>query len=741
MDKAPELKEAFDDDSIIEKYKDEIKLLLSPLFPPLTTDNEIKAISAPFKPVIFNLSKRFAKILDQAGDDANLQMRVHNQDAMYVTACIFVLNFYHGANINYTRPFYYDAPDQTTGIMRHYRVFFNADYSEFKPNKSYKPVSKEDIQTLIDNFDNIALWKEKIPPGSFSYEGFAIANLFDVTREEASSALKAELLEKDALTSPETVEEIRDNLSKMMSVEDLKIGFSVFDKDKKMLKPLSVDYSNSFALMDNCSVESEEVFCKYSNKMIFDEKKPIAISHYDPIMDTDNPLVKTINRNKFKSFIVYPLLYDNEVIGILEMGSFKENALNSVVLNHLKSVIPLFIAALKRSLDEVENQLEAIVQEKFTAIHPTVSWRFFEAAENLLRKQSLYETNEMEEIVFPDVFPLYGQTDIKGSSTERNASIQADMIQQLTLAKEVLDLAISKKPMPVYKQFSFRIQKQIKILKKGLGAGDEISILDFLKREIYPVFKHLKTQDEALKTAVKSYKASLDDELGVIYDKRKDYEDSVAMINDKVSAYIDQAQGAAQAMFPHYFERYKTDGVEHNIYIGQSMVNSKNFDQVYLQNLRLWQLMVICEAENVVHNLRPTMKVQLGVCSLILIHSNSITIKFQQEEKQFDVDGAYNVRYEIIKKRIDKAFIKGTEERLTQTGKIAIVYSQDKEASEYLNYLEYLQSINYIGPNIEWLDLQDLQGVRGLKALRVEVIYEKSEKMRMESKEISAYVK
>ncbi|MFT5168993.1 MAG: hypothetical protein ACI8P3_004239, partial [Saprospiraceae bacterium] len=42
LDKAPELKEAFDDDSIIEKYKDEIKLLLSPLFPPLTTDNEIK---------------------------------------------------------------------------------------------------------------------------------------------------------------------------------------------------------------------------------------------------------------------------------------------------------------------------------------------------------------------------------------------------------------------------------------------------------------------------------------------------------------------------------------------------------------------------------------------------------------------------------------------------------------------------------------------------------------------------
>ena len=60
-----------------------------------------------------------------------------------------------------------------------------------------------------------------------------------------------------------------------------------------------------------------------------------------------------------------------------------------------------------------------------------------------------------------------------------------------------------------------------------------------------------------------------------------------------------------------------------------------------------------------------------------------LSIRFRQDEKQFDVDGAYNIRYEIVKKRIDKAYIKGTSERLTQPGKIAIVYSRDKEIGEY----------------------------------------------------------
>ncbi|MDD7915880.1 hypothetical protein [Polaribacter ponticola] len=177
-------------------------------------------------------------------------------------------------------------------------------------------------------------------------------------------------------------------------------------------------------------------------------------------------------------------------------------------------------------------------------------------------------------------------------------------------------------------------------------------------------------------------------------------------------------------MYPHYFERYKTDGVEFNMYIGQSITKEDSFDEIYLYNLRLWQLQTMCEMENIAFNERKNMDEELRVASLILVHSNPMAIKFRMDEKQFDVDGAYNIRYEIIKKRIDKANIKGTNERLTIPGKIAIVYSQDKDALEYIKYINFLQSRNQLG-KIEFLELEDLQGVAGLKALRVEVIYQK----------------
>jgi hypothetical protein len=79
------------------------------------------------------------------------------------------------------------------------------------------------------------------------------------------------------------------------------------------------------------------------------------------------------------------------------------------------------------------------------------------------------------------------------------------------------------------------------------------------------------------------------------------------------------------------------------------------------------------------------------------------------------------MRYEIVKKRIDKAHIRGTHERLTQPGTIAIVYSQPREALEYREYIAYLQVTGYLAHGIEEIALEDLEGAQGLQALRVAV--------------------
>ena len=57
--------------------------------------------------------------------------------------------------------------------------------------------------------------------------------------------------------------------------------------------------------------------------------------------------------------------------------------------------------------------------------------------------------------------------------------------------------------------------------------------------------------------------------------------------------------------------------------------------------------------------LRDRLPVPLETTHLILVHHAPLSIRFRFDEKRFDVDGAYNVRYEIVKKRIDKALDPG----------------------------------------------------------------------------------
>src|SRR4029077_20734311 len=136
-----------------------------------------------------------------------------------------------------------------------------------------------------------------------------------------------------------------------------------------------------------------------------------------------------------------------------------------------------------------------------------------------------------------------------------------------------------------------------------------------------------------------------------------------------------------------------------NIYIGQSIAPNHPFDLLYLKNIRLWQLKSMAEVARITHRLLPGMPVPLQTTQLILVHSQCISISFRSDEKRFDVEGSYNIRYETIKKRLDKVRIKDTEERLTQPGKIAIVYSNHKEVQEYQEYIQFLQNKNILKPD------------------------------------------
>lgn len=336
------------------------------------------------------------------------------------------------------------------------------------------------------------------------------------------------------------------------------------------------------------------------------------------------------------------------------------------------------------------------------------------------------QVSEMEDIVFRDVYPLYGISDIRGSTSARNLAITADLTKQLELALEVVRHAAEAQSLLILGELDNRINDRLARLRSGMESGDELATVQFLQSEIETHFPLLESFGPATKQAIETYRDALDPTLGAIYRLRKEFEDSVSILNGRITAYLDQEEENIQALFPHYYERHRTDGVDYLIYAGESIVKEGGFSDLYLKNLRLWQIQTAVGIARLAEELKPSLKVPLEMAHLILVQDTPTNIRFRYDEKRFDVDGAYDVRSEIIKSRIDKATIRNGVERLTQPGKIAIVYTSPQEAEEMLRHIRFLAGEGYLEDDAEQLDLDELPGVQGLKAIRVSAQLESS---------------
>lgn len=724
----PFLRDGFDDVSLLEKHKDVIQTILRDSFAEVLTENEIKAASLPYYDIVFNASQRFQKIIENAGKNYKPVIRNQEEGIDYIMGCTVILSYYYGFLLDFKRPYFYDIPD-ANGIMHHYRILYNADFMEILPTENSPELTQDDLDELLENPENLELWKQKIPPGSFISKGYVISNMFDVTAEESISEIKSELISSNKRGSDSFMQDLQETFRSFFRVKDIRVGFSTYNRNSDRFERVYGKGIDSFILNNKDDANCEKALCPGSYDKLVNSKAYFTVADVDKyykISEGQAPY-KGLHEQGIKSAIFAPIAHNDELLGILEIVSTKKNTLNGVNASKLDDVMPYIVSAVVRSKIEEENLIDAIIQNECTSVHSSVYWRFQEEAKKFIIDDLEGRQPSFEEIVFKDVYPLYGQIDISGSSSARNLAIQRDLMIQLTNIHDVLSDAHKKEELPIYEELMFRVNNWIESIKDTLYSSSEQNIFDFIQEEVNPVMEHIKGIDVEMAKIVAEYEASIDNETKSYYDHRKNYDESVMEINQRLVAILDARQEEAQKMFPYYYERFKTDGIEHNLYIGDSISADKEFNPLYLSNLRLWQLQVMCEMENKYYNMKPELPVQLDVSSLLLVYSTSLSIRFRMDEKQFDVDGTYNARYEVIKKRIDKSYIKGTRERLTQKGKLAIVYSQKKDELEYLRYITFLKSKGYFTNNIEILELEGLQGVSGLKAIRAEILYKKGQ--------------
>ena len=727
---APELAGVIDDLSVIGTHQTFVDLMMTALFPPAFWEQEYGAALFPLELRAFYATPPFRRSL--MNEDGTLQGRASFLQKRSVDPAMaaerlwlayeLILERVYGLELGGDVPvMMFTTTDSATGLDQHFRLQFDWRFVDVQVVGPKPPLPDGVRQELAAGRIDSEKLRLMLPPDRFVLRGFMIVKAVDVTDQEVLSSLKRDLIDKDSIVSSSHFLDLQAKLRTFFRRPSLRLGLAAVEGDRVLVLNDASRHEQACIFADSAHHTTAEFTGSLYERAVVQDS-PVVIEDLVAYPDR-TPVEEELIQSGVRTFICAPLHYQDRVIGTMELVSAHVGDLNATHLPKLQEVLPLFSMAVQRSVEELNSRIQTVINEQCTAIHPSVEWRFRKAVLNAFERQrgSASVVTELEPIVFEGVYPLFGLADIRGSSTQRGRAIQADLLQQLRLASAVIQSASETRPGPALDELAFRIDSRAAQIERGLNSSDEIGVIAFLRTQVEGLLDHLETFGAAVRERIAAYRAGLDPRLGTVYHRRRMFEESVTAIAESISSYLEMEQQVAQGMFPHYFEKQKTDGVDYQIYVGAALLENGRVDPLCLKNLRLWQLMITCGMAVRAHQLRDRLPIPLETTHLILVQHAPLSIRFRFDEKRFDVDGAYDIRYEIMKKRIDKALIQGTAERVTQPGKVALIYSQPGEAQEYRAYIEYLQGLGYLTGGVEQLDLEELQGVQGLRALRVQV--------------------
>ncbi len=709
----------------LAKYKDTLELIFTILTPLMANEKDLFwAMSTPIPDRIFFSTDRFFEFFNVHTEEKKKNGYVENSKEKQQLQFIYrmILNkFYNYASLSDNDILYaYTNPD--THLTTYYNINPDSQFVDIHYDGDLPELNFELVATQMQEGKEIELLQDLLPLNRFKFDGFTVITLSDVTLQHAIGGIRDALV--NHTYESEAYVHVIQALKTLAGNGNIEFGLLPFLMVNNKFV-FDNDFKSQSILLDSAKKHNlqEEIFFSLVNEYIINPR-PVYFNNLNDEKIAKFPFLDVLRKNGVYSYSFLPIFYNNELAGIMEIYSNEELIVDDKLLSRFHSALPLLGQLLQYRREEFDSKMDSILKDKFTALQPSVQWKFNQVVWDYLKKSKEKKKNiDVETVTFKGLYPLFGAIDIRNSTIERNYALKEDLKVQLHKLCEALENLSAVIRLDLLDKIIFNCKDWLKRIDDFINSSEETQLNEFLELEVYPMLKHIEKSHPQTEHIILEYFNAINCEKGIAFENRRSLETSMQFINTSVSEYLEEAQQTLQESYPCYFAKFRTDGVEYDIYIGQDIAPDIPFDLLYLKNIRLWQLTAMVEVARLTNNLVSEMSRALLTTQLIFIHSNPIDISFRNDERRFDVEGAYNIRYEVVKKRIDKVLVSGTEERLTQPGKIALVYFNSYEAIEYQEYIKYLQEQGLLLNDLEMLDLEELQGVSGLKALRVGINY------------------
>ncbi|MEK7257333.1 MAG: GAF domain-containing protein, partial [Bacteroidota bacterium] len=541
----PFLLEPIEDLARLEGFDEFLELLFAPTFPCRGWTSTLLVACSPFMiSQVVVATPAFKALFGEEGVtfellDASLHREMPN--CRTLTGYQAILKKYYDFNIPVDEPILTSFINQKTGLCRYYKISGSAQFIEVKNLAPLPRLAKNVLQGLLDKPFNFKELERMLPPENFLFSGVMLGTLTPVTVEESLSRLQHGLLEKRNTDCGE-LGCLELEIRNFFRQSRIRLGLATLQRNGELNFNSPKPLWNSLLLRQFPEANQEWVKGSIYEKAL-KTGQPLLVEDLEKRTVDLGRAEQAILDAGYRNILLTPLDYEGQQVGILELASAEPGDLHGLSLIKIAQLKPIFGCALHRHLEEFENKVEAVMLERYTAIHPAIQWRFREAA---IRASDVKSSGQEEEILFEKVSPFYGSLDIRESSAKRNQAIVRDLLDNLETGRNVLLHGYETLSFSILGELVFETERRLNKLQSCFCTGDEVALTEFIRKEINPVVEHLRQHYPALSGAAQVYQNLVNPETGIFYRNRLAYEEALRILNQTIVECLDEEETALQ---------------------------------------------------------------------------------------------------------------------------------------------------------------------------------------------------
>ncbi|MCG8567342.1 MAG: GAF domain-containing protein, partial [Desulfobacterales bacterium] len=454
MAQYPELQGEISNAETLRDHVDLMRPLMGVIFPRASFDTDLMAVFPPCGYDAFYATPRFQHLFmdDHQSFKTDVQDLLQSREYQKQLSLYFLVleRIYDIQCQDITLLKVETIKDKETGLDRYYRVCPDFKFVHVSPLKPPRELSDADREQILDHLTDLESLARYVDLEAFEFKGFTILRAVDVTEHHLISKLEREMLNQESIFSSKGIISLEQQLRILFNHPDLYLGICALRQDQIMIIKNDCHTNVTCLFTNSRHIPIEECQGSVWDKAARGDRV-VRINDLSAIADPA-PMDILAAETGIRSIMMAPLSFKGEAIGLIEVYSKSVGDFGAMGVVKMQQIIPIFSVALKRGMDELDKQIQSVIKEKCTAVHPSVEWRFEAAAMDHMERFHQGDEQEMEPIIFKDVVPFYGQSDVRGSSQARNQGIQQDLLHQLKLADDVLDTAVKVRPWPLLQE-------------------------------------------------------------------------------------------------------------------------------------------------------------------------------------------------------------------------------------------------------------------------------------------------